>query len=97
MPQPAPIKPGTVKAPVLILAGGADPMVPADQVSRFERELKNAGADVRVVTYPGAKHSFTNPAADKSGVPGLQYNAAADRESWAEMLKFLERIWRGKK
>jgi len=37
------------------------------------------------------KHSFTNPNADKSGVPGLAYNAAADQKSWAELLKFFKK------
>jgi dienelactone hydrolase len=93
IPPSAPIKRGTVKARVLILAGGADPMVPADQVSRFENELKAAGAGVRVVTYPNAKHSFTNPDADKSGVAGLEYNAEADRQSFSEMLNLFKEIW----
>ncbi len=93
MPQPAPVKKGAVKAKGLILAGGSDPMVPQDAIARFVNEMKSAGTDVRVVTYPGAKHSFTNPDADKSGVPGLQYNAQADKESWAEMLKFFRSIW----
>jgi len=44
------------------------------------------------VTYPGAKHSFTNPDADKYGqefkLP-LAYNAAADKASWDESMAFL--------
>ena len=68
-------------------------MVPPAQVERFENELKGAGASVRVVVYPGAKHSFTNPAADKAGVPGLQYDADADRQSWSEMIKLFKGIW----
>ncbi|MCA9811054.1 MAG: dienelactone hydrolase family protein, partial [Candidatus Dadabacteria bacterium] len=51
-----------------------------------------AGADYEVIIYPGVKHSFTNPAADEFGkkfdMP-LAYNAEADRQSWAEMEKFL--------
>jgi dienelactone hydrolase len=93
MPPSKPIEKGSVKAKILILAGGADPMVPPSEVTRFENELKAAGADVRVITYPGAKHSFTNPAADKAGMEGLQYNAEADKQSWAEMLKLFEQIW----
>jgi dienelactone hydrolase len=46
-----------------------------------------------VVTYPGAKHAFTNPDADKYGqefkLP-LAYNAVADKASWEEGLKFLD-------
>ena len=69
-------------------AGG--PSAPA-AVSAFDKEMKAAGADYRIITYPGAKHAFTNPMADSSGVPGLAYNADADKKSWAELLKFFKK------
>ena len=50
-----------------------------------------AGATYRVISYPGAKHSFTNPAADKAGMPALAYNADADHKSWSELLKFFKK------
>jgi dienelactone hydrolase len=86
-----PAEPGKVKAKLLIQTGSADPMVTADAVAAFEKEMTAAGAKYRVITYPGAKHSFTNPNADKSGVPGLEYNATADQKSWAELLKFFKK------
>ncbi len=94
IPPSAPIQKGAVKAKVLILSGEADPFSPPAQVNRFAGELKAAGADVRVVEYPGVKHSFTNPGADKAGVEGLQYNAAADQESWKARLQLFEQVWR---
>jgi len=69
-------------------------MVPPTEVSRFENELKAAGTDVRVVTYPAARHSFTNPDADKAGMEGLQCNAEADKQPWSEMLKLFKGLWR---
>jgi dienelactone hydrolase len=86
-----PAEPGKVKAKLLIQAGGADPMVPPEAVAAFDKEMKAAGADYRIITYPGAKHSFTNPRADSSGVPGLAYNADADKKSWAELIKFFKK------
>jgi len=86
-----PAEPGKVKAKLLIQTGSADPMVPAEAVAAFEKEMKAAGANYRLITYPGAKHSFTNPNADKSGVPGLAYDASADQKSWAELLKFFKK------
>jgi len=83
--------PGKVKAKLLVMTGGSDPMIPADAVAAFEKEMKAAGASYRVITYPGAKHSFTNPAADKTGMPALAYNADADKKSWAELLKFFKK------
>jgi dienelactone hydrolase len=81
-----PAEKGKVKAQILVNHGAADPMVTADQVAALEKELKAAGAKYRVIRYPGARHGFTNPAADSAGLDGLAYNAEADRKSWAAML-----------
>jgi len=81
---------GAVKAPILVMTGGADEFVPADQRKQFESEMKAAGADVRVIVYPGVKHSFTNPEAGTHGMPQLAYDATADRKSWASMLAFFK-------
>src|ERR1700730_6159292 len=93
----APAKAGAVKADVLVLTGGADPYVTKDQVDELDRELKAAGARYKIVTYSGAKHSFTNPAAKEYGgkqfdMPGDEYNPDADQRSWNEILAFLERV-----
>jgi len=86
-----PAEPGKVKAKLLVQTGTEDPMVNAAAVAAFEKEMKAAGASLRVIRYPGAKHSFTNPNADKSGVPGLAYNASADQKSWAELIAFFKK------
>jgi len=89
----SPAKPGAIKARVLVLTGADDKFVPPGQVEDFQKERKAARADYRVVSYPGAFHSFTNPAADdyakKFNLP-LGYNADADAKSWAEMQKFFK-------
>jgi dienelactone hydrolase len=82
-----PAQPGAIKGHVLVLVGGADPMEPPDLVAKLKKELDDAGAKYEVITYLGAKHGFTNPDAGKAGMPALAYNATADRESWAAMLK----------
>ena len=82
---------GAVKAKLIVLVGGADPMEPPSLVESFKKEMTNAGANYQVVVYPHAKHGFTNPEASKAGMPALAYNATADRESWAAML----RVFRG--
>ena len=89
----SPAQPGKVKARVLVLAGGADPFVPPELLEAFKREMQAAGARFEVTTYPGAKHGFTNPDAATYGMPQLAYDAAADRESWAAMLKLFKEIW----
>lgn len=87
MPPTMPVPEGSVKARILILTGEADPMVPAAAIDSFATRLTAAGADVQVVRYPGAMHGFTNPKADSFGMEGLKYDAKADEESWAAMLK----------
>ena len=88
-----PAQPGKVKARLLVLAGGADPFVPPEQVEAFRKEMQAAGARFEIVTYPGAKHGFTNPDAATYGMPQLAYDAAADRESWAAMLQLFREIF----
>ena len=84
---------GKVKARILVLAGGADPFVPPEQVEAFRKEMQGAGARFEIVAYPGAKHGFTNPDAAKYGMSQLAYDAAADRESWAAMLKLFREVF----
>ncbi|MGH7673648.1 MAG: dienelactone hydrolase family protein, partial [Gemmatimonadales bacterium] len=89
-----PVDSGKVKARVLVLTGAADPMVPPEHVAAFSDAMRAAGARFEVISYPGAKHSFTNPDADKVGMPALAYDAEADRQSWAAMLRFLGEVFR---
>jgi len=86
-----PAEPGKVKAKLLVQTGGADPLVPPDAVAAFEKEMKDAGADVRIIRYPGARHSFTNPDADKAGLEMLHYDAKAADKSWKELIRFFKR------
>lgn len=94
-----PAEPGKVKARIASFTGEDDPFIPAKQVAAFREEMDKAGAKYIVVTYPGAKHAFTNPDADKYGqefkLP-LAYNETADKASWAEGLSFLADAFRTK-
>jgi len=91
-----PAKPWKVKARIISFSGEADPMIGPDKVAAFKREMKGAGVNFRVVTYPGAKHAFTNPEADELGkkfnLP-IAYDAGADRDSWEQASKFLREIF----
>ncbi len=91
-----PAQPGKVRARIISFTGEADPMIPADAVAAFRKEMAHAGADFRVVTYPGVKHSFTNSDADELGkrfnLP-LAYDAAADQDSWRQAASFLREVF----
>lgn len=94
-----PAKRGKVNARIASFTGEDDPMIPATQVAAFRQEMETAGVTYKAVTYPGAKHAFTNPAADEFGkkfnMP-LAYNAAADKASWDEGLAFLADAFKAK-
>jgi dienelactone hydrolase len=88
-----PAQPGKVKAHILVQTGGADPNIPKTTVEAFEKEMKDAGVDAQVIVYPNAKHSFTNPDADKAGMAALAYDAQADKESWTQAVKFFRKVF----
>lgn len=93
-----PAQQGEVEAKVLVMNGADDPFVKAEQIAAFKREMTAAGVDYRFINYPGAKHSFTNPQADRFGkefgLP-LAYNEQADKQSWAELMKFFDGLFGG--
>ncbi|MBI3480530.1 MAG: dienelactone hydrolase family protein [Nitrosomonadales bacterium] len=95
----SPAQPGKVRARIISFSGDADPMIGADKISAFKQEMTNAGADYRVVIYPGAKHAFSNPDADELGkkfkLP-IAYNAAADKDSWEQAKVFLREVFAAK-
>lgn len=91
-----PPAPGGIKAKILVLHGAEDSLVPPELVVSFKEEMDQAGADYRFISYPGVKHSFTNPGAtevgEKYGMP-LAYDEAADEQSWNELRAFLDSLW----
>ena len=87
-----PAREGSVKARLLVATGGADPMVPAQQVGQFVTEMSSAGASLELLSFPGVLHSFTNPGATEVGkqyeMP-LAYDEAADKASWDALMQFI--------
>jgi dienelactone hydrolase len=96
LPAGKPPRPGAAKAKILVLQGTGDKFVAHEQVEAFRKEMENAGVDFRIILYPGASHSFTNPEADeyakKFNLP-ISYDAEADKQSWDELKEFLHRIF----
>jgi carboxymethylenebutenolidase len=80
--SPAPVDVAErMRGSVLGLYGGADAGIPAETVSAFEGALTAAGIDHRLVTYPGAPHSFF----DRKAADYAKASAAA----WEETLQFI--------
>ena len=84
---------GTIKGKILACTGSADPIVPRDQVTAFEKEMVEAGTDWQVITYGGAKHAFTNTAADSIPMPGFGYSPTADARSWTAMRNLFDEVF----
>ena len=74
-------------APILVLHGQDDPMVPPADLAAFAEEMQRIGADWQLHAYPGAAHAFTNPSANNPAF-GTVYNEDVARRSWREMARF---------
>lgn len=81
-----------IKGKVLVLHGADDPYVPADEVTAFENEMRNAKVNWELVKYSNAVHSFTDTDAGSDNSKGAAYNAQADKRSWEAMKDFLQEI-----
>jgi carboxymethylenebutenolidase len=71
-----------VSSPVLGQFGGADEGITAEAVAAFDRGLEERGIEHRIITYPGAPHSFF----DRKAVDYAKESAVA----WDEILGFIE-------
>lgn len=92
--SPAPADGRNIKGSVLVLHGADDPFVPAQGIAAFEKEMQDAKVEYKLVSYPGAVHSFTQKAAGNDNSKGAAYNEAADKASWEEMRTFLVRVFK---
>lgn len=88
-----PAAPGAIIGTVAAYCGGNDPYAPPEAVEALRGELTAAGARHQITTFSGAEHAFTDPEAGKMGRPGIAYDQAADRVSWAGTLALLETVF----
>ncbi len=90
--SPTPADGKNIKCKVLVCHGADDPFEKPEDLTAFEKEMRDANVDWRLIKYGGAVHSFTQPMADGS-LPGAKYNARADQRSWADMKSFFAEIF----
>ena len=81
---PDPDNAKNIKGHVLVLHGAADPIVNAQAVGAFEKEMTDGHVDWQVVLYGGAMHAFTNPGVN-SPEHGSQYDPLAAKRAWQAM------------
>jgi dienelactone hydrolase len=85
LPVPDPEQAKAIKAKVMICHGAADKFIPEDTIQKFRAALEEARVDYQMIYFGGAVHSFSVPGADRHKLPGIAYNAEADRRSWRYM------------
>jgi dienelactone hydrolase len=88
-----PAEKGTVRAKLLIQQPAEDGWAPIEEVNRLKKEMSTAGADIQVIVYPDTVHAFSRPDADQRAAKynlGIRYDAAADKQSWADLDQFLK-------
>lgn len=82
---PAPLQAADeIRTPVLALYGGADPLIPPEDIAAFEAALTASGTPHEIRSYPGAPHSFFDRSYDE--------HAEASADAWRTVLDFLEGV-----
>jgi len=92
--SPTPNDAKAIRGKVLVLHGADDPFVPAEEVSGFEKEMREAQIDWQLIKYGASVHSFSNPKAGSDNSKGAAYNEKADKRSWLAMQSFLQELFR---
>ncbi|MEP7145005.1 MAG: dienelactone hydrolase family protein [Ferruginibacter sp.] len=91
-----PAKAGITKAKILVCHGGADKFISEADIKSFRNNLDSVKAPYIFKVYGGATHAFTNPDATANGkkfnMP-IEYNEAADKQSWTDMKEFFKTIF----
>jgi len=80
--SPTPEDGKNIKAKVLVLHGADDPFVKAADITAFQEELRQGGADWQMMYYGDAVHPFTQKKSGTDKSKGAAYNEPAARRSW---------------
>lgn len=73
---------------VLVLNGGADQSVTAQDIAGFGKEMDDAGTDWQFVNFSGAVHCFAE--SDANSPPSCMYDPRAAKRAWKMLYNFLE-------
>jgi dienelactone hydrolase len=91
--SPSPADGKNIRCAVLVCHGADDPFEKPEDLAAFEKEMRDAKVDWRLIKYGGAVHSFTQPLANNNP-PGAKYNERADKRSWLDMKNFFAEIFK---
>jgi len=88
---------GKIKASIMVINGGDDGFIKAENIAAFTKGLAEQKVDFTYTQLAGVKHSYTNIKADefqkKFDIPNLEYNQQADERSWSDMKSFFKRVF----
>jgi dienelactone hydrolase len=90
--SPTPADGKNIKGRLLVCHGGDDNFENPKDLTAFQEEMRQNHVDWQMNIYGGAVHSFTNPDADKHGIPGIAYNKRADERSWQAMKTVFQEV-----
>jgi len=82
-----------IRAKILVCHGAADAFQPEKEVAAWRDAMHKTKADWQMIYYANAVHAFTNPNADKAGIPGVAYDRHADTRSWRHMQDFFNEVF----
>ena len=88
----APAQAGQIKGEIVAWCGARDPFGPAEETQAFRAEMEAAGACWQITEWGKVAHGFTDPEAE-GGMPGIEYDAIADKVSWAGTVALLEQVF----
>ncbi|MGV7222132.1 MAG: dienelactone hydrolase family protein [Nitrospinales bacterium] len=87
-----------IKASIMIINGGDDGFIKAENIAALTKGLAEKKADFTYTQMAGVKHSYTNVKADefrkKFDIASLEYNKQADERSWKDMKRFFKRVFK---
>jgi dienelactone hydrolase len=77
---------------ILVCHGADDPYESQEEITAFQKEMRDTKADWQMIYYANAVHSFTDPDAGNDNSKGAAYNEKATKRSWEHFMIFLKEV-----
>ena len=77
---------------VLVCLGDRDCFVSSEDRTRLLESMTESEVDCQLLVFTGVGHSFTDPHAAAANIPGIEYDAVADRRSWNAMMALFDEV-----
>lgn len=88
----SPMPVGAFKGHVAAYCGAEDPYAPMEDIAALRKEMEAAGARYTMHVFAQVAHGFTDPHAKNHSQPGIEYDAVANKVSWAGTLALLGEV-----